>query len=153
VLTFLLSLQACVERLSKALWKYPCWDQLPPAATISICRADRGTVRASLRPEAVVPQILHQLQQLGWPPPFSSAAPDSTACLDGDASQAAGCAVPDTAAELMKAGLQVGSSAPHPPGSCCMPGTSQAGYQPSQQLLEALPDASLELCLKTLEDG
>lgn len=56
-----------VSRLSAGLWRFSSWQQLPPAASISVCRADRSTVRASLRPQAVVPRLVHQLQQAGWP--------------------------------------------------------------------------------------
>ncbi|KAF6251802.1 hypothetical protein COO60DRAFT_1674389 [Scenedesmus sp. NREL 46B-D3] len=70
------------ERVSKAvqdqvaklkLWRFSSWQQLPPAASISCCWADRSTVRASLRPEAAVPRLVHQLQQAGWPPQHAAA--------------------------------------------------------------------------------
>lgn len=63
-------------RLSSSLWRSTSWQDYPPAASISVCRADRATVRASLRPEAVVPRLVHNLQQIGWPP-----SPQQTAAL------------------------------------------------------------------------
>lgn len=69
------ALQEQLQRL--VLWRHDDWRDLPPAASISVCRADRACIRASLRPQAVVPRLVDHLQQLGWPPPCQP-----TACPD-----------------------------------------------------------------------
>lgn len=82
--------RALQDRLAHAqrnMWRYGSWQDLPPDASISICRADGATIRAALRPQAVVPRLVHHLQQAGWPPghqpkPASKvgSAADSHAC-------------------------------------------------------------------------
>lgn len=62
--------RALQDRLHKAhnsLWRHDTWQQLPPAASMTICRADGASIRAALRPQAVVPRLVQQLQQTGWP--------------------------------------------------------------------------------------
>lgn len=62
------ALQDKLLHLQHNLWRYDSWQELPPAASISVCRADGASIRAGLRPQAVVPHLVAQLQQLGWPP-------------------------------------------------------------------------------------
>lgn len=62
--------RALQDRLHKAhnsLWRHDTWQQLPPAASMTICRADGASIRAALRPQPVVPRLVQQLQQTGWP--------------------------------------------------------------------------------------
>lgn len=61
------ALQCRLTYASKNLWRYDNWQQLPPAATIFSCRSDGASLRASLRPQLMVPRLVHLLQQAGWP--------------------------------------------------------------------------------------
>lgn len=72
------ALQEQVEHAANSLWRYDSWQQLPPAASISICRADGASIRAAPRPQAVVPRLVHQLQRAGWPPQLPTVAPAAT---------------------------------------------------------------------------
>lgn len=62
------ALQDRLARAQRNMWRHGSWQDLPPDASISICRADGATIRAALRPQAVVPRLVHHLQQAGWPP-------------------------------------------------------------------------------------
>lgn len=61
------ALQDRVAHAQHNMWRFDSWQELPPAASISICRADGAVLRAALRPLAVVPRLVHHLQQAGWP--------------------------------------------------------------------------------------
>jgi hypothetical protein len=82
------ALQDRVAQAQHNMWRYDSWQELPPAASISICRADGAVLRAALRPQAVVPRLVHHLQQAGWPKPSqptgakAPAAGTSVKCSD-----------------------------------------------------------------------
>lgn len=61
-------LQERVARTAKCLWRYDSARDWPPLAAINVVRADRSCVRMTVRPAAIVPRVVSQLQALGWPP-------------------------------------------------------------------------------------
>jgi hypothetical protein len=67
------ALQERVAHAQHNLWRADSWQQLPPAASISVCRADGASIRAALRPQVVVPRMVRHLQQAGWPPVAATA--------------------------------------------------------------------------------
>jgi hypothetical protein len=87
------ALQDRLAHLQHNLWRYDSWQELPPAASISVCRADGASIRAGLRPQAVVPHLVAQLQQLGWPPdtpPGPHTAASAAGSSNGDSSSQSG---------------------------------------------------------------
>lgn len=69
------------------LWRYECWQDVPPEASMRVCRADGFIIRAALQPRVVVPRLLRQLQQAGWPPPpgdTTGTAAAASACSSAD---------------------------------------------------------------------
>jgi hypothetical protein len=62
------ALQEQLARVAATLYRHDSWVTMPPAAALGVCRADGGCVRATLRPPAVVPHLVQQLQATGWPP-------------------------------------------------------------------------------------
>lgn len=102
-------------------WRFGSWQHLPPAASISCCRANRSAVCARLRPEAVVPRLVHQLQQAGWPPQLAAtdaAAAAATAAADAEGGGLAGggCkALPPAAPTVAASEAPAGSISNHQP--------------------------------------
>jgi hypothetical protein len=76
------ALQDRVAQAQHNMWRYDSWQELPPAASISICRADGAVLRAALRPQAVVAGPNQASQQARKP---QQQAPASSAVMSTSA--------------------------------------------------------------------
>lgn len=86
-------LQERVAHAQRNLWRAQTWQQLPPCASISVCRADGASIRAALRPQVVVPRMVQQLQHADWPPVSAQAAvADAAVAVNGSAAYVSGTA-------------------------------------------------------------
>lgn len=72
-------LQEKVDAFSRRSIAYGDESQWPPLAVVSICRADKSSMRMSLRSSLVVGMLLNELKQLGWPPDPVDAVDKQTA--------------------------------------------------------------------------
>eukprot|EP00877_Chromochloris_zofingiensis_P000042 jgi/Chrzof1/10038/Cz04g24290.t1 len=73
------TIQEKVDAFSRRSIAYGDESQWPPLAVVSICRADKSSMRMSLRSSLVVGMLLNELKQLGWPPDPVDAVDKQTA--------------------------------------------------------------------------
>jgi hypothetical protein len=149
------ALQDRVAHAQHNMWRYDSWRELPPAASISICRADGAVLRAALRPQAVVPRLVHHLQQAGWPKsskptgPKAPAGGSSVSCSDVSASRDTGHAQPRSATGSVQhaAACDGVSSSSSSEAVCiaegCLPGGLLEVLQLCQQRMELLRSGQL----------
>jgi len=149
------ALQDSLVRVHRSLWRYDSWQHLPPAGSISICRADGAAIRAALRPQAVVPRLVHHLQQTGWPPELETCPVPylaQLACAHTDSSSPCG-ASSSTGCYVSTVKTHLSSSTPCT--SICSPvapfeGTGRpgavAGAGPAMVALPARLQEVLDVC-------
>jgi hypothetical protein len=110
------ALQERVAHAQHNLWRADSWQQLPPAASISVCRADGASIRAALRPQVVVPRMVHHLQQAGSPPVAAQAATAGVAAGLSTSAGGSSCVTAGTGSSLS---CSCSTAADSSPGEAC----------------------------------
>jgi hypothetical protein len=95
-------LQDRLTAVKQNLWRYDCWQDVPPEASMSVCRADGFSIRARLHPRVVVPRLLRQLQQAGWPPPPGGATGAAAAAAAGSSADSTERPLPPGVLEVLQ---------------------------------------------------